>query len=102
MTIDYYAASHDTTTRIVIPSGCCWRAQLFEAWSREPKGFACSVSAGLSMPPSWASWRFRWNRHGRRYRTRRCSTVTPSLPSATLRVAPSASWMLSTTYLGSY
>ncbi|CMS80289.1 proteasome accessory factor C [Mycobacterium tuberculosis] len=79
LTIDYYAASHDTlTTRIVDPI----RVLLIGGHSYlrpgrvRPKGFACSVSTGLSMPPSWASPRFRRNRHGRRHRTRRCSTVT--------------------------
>ncbi|CRH10829.1 proteasome accessory factor C [Mycobacterium tuberculosis] len=95
--IDYYAASHDTlTTRIVDPIRVLLIGghSYLEAWSREAEGvrlfrFDRIVDAAElgepAVPPESA---------------RQAPPDTSlfdgdlSLPSATLRVAPSASWML--------
>lgn len=97
LTIDYYAASHDTlTTRIVDPIRVLLIGghSYLEAWSREAEGvrlfrFDRIVDAAelgeAAVPPESA---------------RQAPPDTSlfdgdlSLPSATLRVAPSASWML--------
>ncbi|CKM62930.1 proteasome accessory factor C [Mycobacterium tuberculosis] len=97
LTIDYYAASHDTlTTRIVDPIRVLLIGghSYLEAWSREAEGvrlfrFDRIVDAAElgepAVPPESA---------------RQAPPDTSlfdgdlSLPSATLRVAPSASWML--------
>jgi proteasome accessory factor C len=96
LTIDYYAASHDSlTTRTVDPIRVLLIGgqSYLEAWSREAEGvrlfrFDRIVDAAelnepaappepvLQAPPDTSLF-----------------DGDPSLPSATLRVAPSASWM---------
>ncbi|MBW0019400.1 MAG: YafY family transcriptional regulator [Mycobacterium sp.] len=96
LSIDYYAASHDTlTTRVVDPIRVLLIGghSYLEAWSREAEGvrlfrFDRIVDASvlperaappepvLQAPPDTSLF-----------------DGDPSLPSATLRVAPSASWM---------
>lgn len=96
LTIDYYAASHDTLTRRVVDPirvVLVGDRSYLEAWSREAEGvrlfrFDRIVDAVVrdepSAPPQPAV---------------AAPTDTslfdadPSLPSATLRLAPSASWM---------
>ncbi|OOK64848.1 protein pafC [Mycobacterium kansasii] len=97
LTIDYYSASHDTlTTRTVDPIRVLLIGghSYLEAWSREAEGVrlfrfdriveaseldepAAPPEPALQAPPDTALF-----------------DADPSLPSATLRVAPSASWML--------
>lgn len=97
LTIDYYSASHDTlTTRTVDPIRVLLIGghSYLEAWSREAEGVrlfrfdriveaseldeaAVPPEPALQAPPDTALF-----------------DADPSLPSATLRVAPSASWML--------
>ncbi|MFV0493980.1 helix-turn-helix transcriptional regulator [Mycobacterium sp.] len=97
LTLDYYAASHDSLTtrtvnpiRVVLIGGHSY----LEAWSREAEGVrlfrfdrivdATELGQPAVLPDP----------------VRRSPTDTslfdgdPALPSATLRVAPSASWML--------
>jgi proteasome accessory factor C len=96
LTIDYYAASHDSlTTRIVDPIRVLLIGghSYLEAWSREAEGVrlfrfdrivdatelsepAAPPEPVLQSPPDTSLF-----------------DGDPSLPSATLRVAPSASWM---------
>ncbi|ORV12594.1 helix-turn-helix transcriptional regulator [Mycobacterium celatum] len=96
LTIDYYAASHDTlSTRVVDPIRVVLVGDhsYLEAWSREAEGvrlfrFDRIVDAqvldepsappqpALAAPPDTSLF-----------------DADPSLPSATLRLAPSASWM---------
>ncbi|MGH3970037.1 MAG: helix-turn-helix transcriptional regulator, partial [Mycobacterium sp.] len=96
LTIDYYAASHDTlSTRIVDPIRVVLVGDhsYLEAWSREAEGvrlfrFDRIVEAtvldepsappepAVAAPPDTSLF-----------------DADPSLPSATLRLAPSASWM---------
>jgi len=96
LTIDYYAASHDTlSTRIVDPIRIVLVGDhsYLEAWSREAEGvrlfrFDRIVDATvldersappepvLAAPPDTSLF-----------------DADPSLPSATLRLAPAASWM---------
>jgi proteasome accessory factor C len=96
LTIDYYAASHDTlSTRIVDPIRIVLvgHHSYLEAWSREAEGVRLfrfdriddatvldepSAPPGLAVqaPPDTSLF-----------------DADPSLPSATLRLAPSASWM---------
>ncbi|MCV7121679.1 WYL domain-containing protein, partial [Mycobacterium lacus] len=96
LTIDYYSASHDTlTTRIVDPIRVLLIGghSYLEAWSREAEGVrlfrfdriddaaeldepAAPPQPALQAPPDTSLF-----------------DGDPSLPSATLRVAPSASWM---------
>lgn len=96
LTIDYYAASHDTlSTRIVDPIRVVLVGDhsYLEAWSREAEGvrlfrFDRIVDAqvldepsappepALQAPPDTSLF-----------------DADPALPSATLRLAPSASWM---------
>jgi proteasome accessory factor C len=96
LTIDYYAASHDTlSTRIVDPIRIVLVGDhsYLEAWSREAEGvrlfrFDRIVDATVldersappgpvvQAPPDTSLF-----------------DADPSLPSATLRLAPSASWM---------
>jgi proteasome accessory factor C len=94
--IDYYSASHDTlTSRIVDPIRVLLVGDhsYLEAWSREAEGVrlfrfdriveaaelgepAAPPEPALQAPPDTSLF-----------------DGDPSLPSATLRVAPSASWM---------
>jgi proteasome accessory factor C len=96
LTIDYYAASHDSlTTRTVDPIRVLLIGghSYLEAWSREAEGVrlfrfdrivdaielgepAVPPEPALQAPPDTSLF-----------------DGDPSLPSATLRVAPSASWM---------
>jgi proteasome accessory factor C len=96
LTIDYYSASHDTlTTRTVDPIRVLLIGghSYLEAWSREAEGVrlfrfdrivdavelgepAVPPEPALRAPPDTSLF-----------------DGDPSLPSATLRVAPSASWM---------
>jgi proteasome accessory factor C len=96
LAIDYYAASHDTlTSRIVDPVRVLLIGghSYLEAWSREAEGVrlfrfdrivdatelgepAAPPELALQAPPDTSLF-----------------DGDPSLPSATLRVAPSASWM---------
>lgn len=96
LTIDYYAASHDTlSSRVVDPIRVVLVGDhsYLEAWSREAEGvrlfrFDRIVDAtvldepstppepAVSAPPDTSLF-----------------DADPSLPSATLRLAPSASWM---------
>jgi proteasome accessory factor C len=96
LAIDYYAASHDTlTSRIVDPIRVLLIGghSYLEAWSREAEGVrlfrfdrivdatelgepAAAPEPALRAPPDTSLF-----------------DGDPSLPSATLRVAPSASWM---------
>ncbi|ETW25896.1 helix-turn-helix transcriptional regulator [Mycobacterium gastri] len=97
LSIDYYSASHDTlTTRTVDPIRVLLIGghSYLEAWSREAEGVrlfrfdrivdtweldepAAPPEPALQAPPDTALF-----------------DADPSLPSAALRVAPSASWML--------
>jgi len=97
LAIDYYAASHDTlTSRVVDPIRVLLIGgqSYLEAWSREADGVrlfrfdriveatelgepAAVPESALHAPPDTSLF-----------------DGDPSLPSATLRVAPSASWML--------
>ncbi|HUH67995.1 MAG TPA: YafY family protein [Mycobacterium sp.] len=97
LAIDYYAASHDTlTSRIVDPIRVLLIGDhsYLEAWSREAEGVrlfrfdrivdatelgerAAPPEPALQAPPDTSLF-----------------DGDPSLPSAKLRVAPSASWML--------
>ncbi|OMC20635.1 MULTISPECIES: YafY family protein [unclassified Mycobacterium] len=97
LAIDYYAASHDTlTSRIVDPIRVLLIGgqSYLEAWSRDAEGVrlfrfdriveatelgepAAAPESALHAPPDTSLF-----------------DGDPSLPSATLRVAPSASWML--------
>ena len=55
LTIDYYAASHDSlTTRTVDPIRVLLIGghSYLEAWSREAEGCDCSASTASSTPPS--------------------------------------------------
>lgn len=96
LTIDYYAASHDSlTTRIVDPIRVLLVGghSYLEAWSREAEGVrlfrfdrivdatdlgepAAPPEPALQSPPDTSLF-----------------DGDPALPSATLRLAPSASWM---------
>jgi len=96
LTIDYYSASHDTlTTRTVDPIRVLLIGgqSYLEAWSREAEGVrlfrfdrivdaielgepAVPPEPALQAPPDTSLF-----------------DGDPSLPSATLRIAPSASWM---------
>jgi proteasome accessory factor C len=96
LSIDYYAASHDSlTTRVVDPIRVLLIGghSYLEAWSREAEGVrlfrfdriveanvlaepAAPPEPALQAPPDTSLF-----------------DGDPSLPSATLRVAPSASWM---------
>jgi proteasome accessory factor C len=96
LAIDYYAASHDTlTSRIVDPIRVLLVGDhsYLEAWSREAEGVrlfrfdrivdateldepAVPPEPALQAPPDTSLF-----------------DGDPSLPSATLRIAPSASWM---------
>ena len=96
LAIDYYAASHDTlTSRIVDPIRVLLVGghSYLEAWSRESEGVrlfrfdrivdateldepAVPPEPALQAPPDTSLF-----------------DGDPSLPSATLRIAPSASWM---------
>ncbi|MGB9227658.1 WYL domain-containing protein, partial [Mycobacterium sp.] len=96
LTIDYYSASHDTlATRTVDPIRVLLIGghSYLEAWSREAEGVrlfrfdrivdavelgepAVPPEPALQAPPDTSLF-----------------DGDPSLPSATLRVAPSASWM---------
>jgi proteasome accessory factor C len=96
LTIDYYAASHDTlSTRIVDPIRIVLVGDhsYLEAWSREAEGvrlfrFDRIVDAAVlderSAPPEPAV---------QAQPDTSLFDADPSLPSATLRLAPSASWM---------
>jgi len=96
LTIDYYAASHDTlSTRIVDPIRVVLVGDhsYLEAWSRESEGvrlfrFDRIVDAAVlderSMPPEPAV---------QAQPDTSLFDADPSLPSATLRLSPSASWM---------
>jgi proteasome accessory factor C len=96
LTIDYYAASHDTlTTRIVDPIRIVLvgHHSYLEAWSREAEGvrlfrFDRIVDASVldepSAPPGPAL---------QAPPDTSLFDADPALPSATLRLAPSASWM---------
>ncbi|QUR67928.1 helix-turn-helix transcriptional regulator [Mycobacterium spongiae] len=97
LTIDYYAASHDTvTTRTVDPIRVLLIGgnSYLEAWSREAEGVrlfrfdriveateldepAAPPALTLQAPPDTSLF-----------------DADPALPAATLRVAPSALWML--------
>jgi len=97
LAIDYYAASHDTlTSRIVDPIRVLLIGghSYLEAWSREAEGVrlfrfdriveatelgepAAAPESALHAPPDTSLF-----------------DGDPSLPSAKLRIAPSASWML--------
>ncbi|OSC39521.1 helix-turn-helix transcriptional regulator [Mycobacterium decipiens] len=97
LTIDYYSASHDTlTTRTVDPIRVLLIGghSYLEAWSREAEGVrlfrfdrivdatelgepAMPPKPAVQAPPDTSLF-----------------DGDPSLPSATLRVAPSASWIL--------
>ncbi|MDD4868690.1 MAG: YafY family protein [Mycobacterium sp.] len=96
LAIDYYAASHDTlTSRVVDPMRVLLIGghSYLEAWSREAEGVrlfrfdriidatalgepAAPPEPALQAPPDTSLF-----------------DGDPALPSATLRVAPSASWM---------
>lgn len=96
LTIDYYAASHDTlSTRVVDPIRVVVVGDhsYLEAWSREAEGVrlfrfdrivdatvldepAAPPEPALQAPPDTSLF-----------------DADPSLPSATLRLAPQASWM---------
>ncbi len=96
LAIDYYAASHDTlTSRIVDPIRVLLIGghSYLEAWSREAEGVrlfrfdrivdatelgepAAPPAPALKAPPDTSLF-----------------DGDPALPAATLRVAPSASWM---------
>jgi proteasome accessory factor C len=96
LTIDYYAASHDTlSTRTVDPIRVVLVGDhsYLEAWAREAEGVrlfrfdrivdaqvldepAAPPEPALQAPPDTSLF-----------------DADPSLPSATLRLAPSASWM---------
>ena len=96
LTIDYYAASHDTlSTRVVDPIRVVLVGDhsYLEAWSREADGVrlfrfdrivdamvldepAAAPEPALQAPPDTSLF-----------------DADPSLPSATLRLAPTASWM---------
>jgi proteasome accessory factor C len=96
LTIDYYAASHDTlSTRIVDPIRVVLVGDhsYLEAWSREAEGvrlfrFDRIVDAAVlderSAPPEPAV---------QAQPDTSLFDADPSLPSATLMLAPSASWM---------
>jgi proteasome accessory factor C len=96
LTIDYYAASHDTlSTRTVDPIRVVLVGDhsYLEAWSREAEGvrlfrFDRIVDANVldepSAPPKPAV---------QAPPDTSLFDADPSLPSATLRLAPSASWM---------
>ncbi|EUA89988.1 protein pafC [Mycobacterium ulcerans str. Harvey] len=96
LTIDYYSASHDTlTTRTVDPIRVLLIGghSYLEAWSRESEGVRLfrfdrivdAVELGEpAMPPEPAV---------QAPPDTSLFDGDPALPSATLRVAPSASWM---------
>lgn len=96
LAIDYYAASHDTLSRRVVDPirvVLVGDHSYLEAWSREAEGvrlfrFDRIVDAIVleerSAPPEPAVWA---------PPDTSLFDADPSLPSATLRLAPSASWM---------
>ena len=79
-----------------IRSGWCWSATtaIWRPGAARPRGCGCSGSTASSRPTCSTSRPRRRRRPCRPARTPRCSTPTPRCPSATLLVAPTASWML--------
>ena len=96
LSIDYYAASHDTlSTRIVDPIRIVLVGDhsYLEAWSREAEGvrlfrFDRIVDATVLDEPSAAP-----EPAVQALPDTSLFDADPSLPSATLRLAPAASWM---------
>ena len=96
LAIEYYSASHDMlSSRVVDPSAWCWWPTT-ATWRRgagRPRGCGCSGSTASSTPRCSTSRRLRPPPAVQAGPDTSLFDADPSLPSATLLIDRSASWM---------